>query len=83
MTILIGNLTNVFGSLLAPNANGIPSLSSVDDFHAEVKHQSLVLVYIGISVFVATYIGTMSWIVSGERISRRIRMYAPITTCLT
>jgi hypothetical protein len=74
MTILIGNLTNVFGALLSPGANGIQSLSSVDEFHAQVSHQSLVLVYIGISVFIATYIGTMSWIITGERISRRIRM---------
>lgn len=74
MTILIGNLTNVFGSLVSPGANGITSVASVDEFHAQVKHQSLVLVFIGISVFLATYIGTMSWIVTGERISRRIRM---------
>ena len=83
MTILVGNLTNVFGSLVAPGAHGIQSLSSQEEFHAQVSHQALVLVYLGLSVFCATYIGTMSWIITGERISRRIRMYVPRPQYLT
>lgn len=74
MTILIGNLTNVFGAIVSPGAHGIESLSSVQEFHQKVSHQALVLVVIGLSVFVATYIGTVCWIITGERISRRIRM---------
>jgi ATP-binding cassette subfamily B (MDR/TAP) protein 1 len=75
MTILIGNLTNLLGSIVSPGAPGIQSLSSVQEFHTKVAHQALVLVCLGIAVFVATYIGTVCWIITGERISRRIRMY--------
>jgi hypothetical protein len=75
MTILIGNLTNVLGGIASPGAHGVDSLSSVQEFHTKVSHQALILVYIGIAVFAATYVGTVCWIVTGERISRRIRMY--------
>jgi len=75
MTVLIGNLTNVLGGISSPGAQGIESLSSVQEFHSKVSHQALILVFIGISVFVATYVGTVCWIITGERISRRIRMY--------
>jgi len=77
MTILIGNLTNVFGAIVSPGAHGIGSLSSTEEFHQKVSHQALILVYIGIAVFFAVYVGTVCWIVTGERISRRIRMYPP------
>jgi len=36
---------------------------------------ALDLVYIGIGVLVTTYVGNVLWIISGERISRRIRQY--------
>jgi len=36
---------------------------------------ALDLVYIGIGVLVSTYVGNVLWIISGERISRRIREY--------
>src|SRR5271154_5764088 len=75
MTILIGNLTNLLGGIVSPGAHGVQSLSSVQEFHTKVAHQALVLVCVGIAVFVATYVGTVCWIITGERISRRIRMY--------
>jgi hypothetical protein len=75
MTVLVGNLTNLFGSIASPGAKGIASLSSVEEFHNEVSRLALILVYIGISVFVSAYIGSICWIITGERISRRIRMY--------
>lgn len=78
MTILIGNLTNVLGAIDSPGAHGIESLSSVEEFHTKVSHQALILVFIGIAVFVATYVGTVCWIITGERISRRIRMYVSL-----
>jgi len=74
MTILVGNLTNSLGVISSPGAHGIQSLASVEAFHHEVSHQATVLVCLGIAVFVSTYIGTVCWIVTGERISRRIRM---------
>jgi hypothetical protein len=36
---------------------------------------ALILFYIGLGVLFATYIGTICWIFTGERISRRIREY--------
>jgi hypothetical protein len=73
MTILIGNMTNLFGGISSPHALGVTSVE-VDYFNQQVKRLAVILVYIGISVFVATYLGTVCWIISGERISRRIRM---------
>jgi ATP-binding cassette subfamily B (MDR/TAP) protein 1 len=72
MTILFGSLTNLFGGVSSPGAVGITS-DSVDEFNSEVSRSTLIIVYIGISVFVASYIGTVCWIIAGERISRRIR----------
>jgi len=40
-----------------------------------VSKLALDLVYIGIGVLVSTYVGNVLWIISGERISRRIREY--------
>ena len=38
---------------------------------------ALDLFYIGLGVLLSTYIGTVCWIITGERISRRIREYDP------
>jgi hypothetical protein len=74
MTILIGNLTNELGAISSPGAHGVQSVASVQEFHSKVSHLALILVFFGISVFVGTYVGTVCWIITGERISRRIRM---------
>jgi hypothetical protein len=78
MSILIGNLTNVFGSFSQPGAVGLTPPVSVEEFNAEIHRLALIMVYIGISVFVAGYIGTVCWIITGERISRRIRMFCQL-----
>ena len=73
VTILIGKMTNLFGGISSPGALGIPIVSQ-EYFDQQIRKCVLVLIYIGISVLVASYIGTVFWIIAGERITRRIRM---------
>jgi hypothetical protein len=40
-----------------------------------VTHLATILVSIGAGVLFSTYVGTVCWIFTGERISRRIREY--------
>lgn len=75
MSVLIGNLTNVFGSISQPGAIGLTAPVSEEGFNDEINRLALIMVYVGISVLFAGYIGTVCWIITGERISRRIRMY--------
>jgi ATP-binding cassette, subfamily B (MDR/TAP), member 1 len=75
MTVVFGNLTNVFGGFGMPGAATVQSLPSADEFNAQVTKNALYFVYIGIGVLVAAFIGTLFWTLSGERISRRIRGY--------
>ena len=83
MTILIGNLTNVFGGITNPGALSVTSIDSVDYFNSQIHRLVLILVYLGISVFFATYIGSVCWIITGERITRRIRTYGNCASLLS
>jgi ATP-binding cassette, subfamily B (MDR/TAP), member 1 len=65
MTIVIGSLTQIFTDA-ARDGNS-------RDFQAAVAQRALYLVYIALSVAGASYVFTCCWIISGERISRRIR----------
>lgn len=74
MTLLIGNMINLFAAISSPDAIGIPHVT-IEEYHKEIRRISLNFVYIGVAVFFAGYVGTVCWILAGERISRRIRMY--------
>ena len=72
--VVFGDLTNTFGGLL-PGALGIAPIPSEDVFNSQVSKSALNFVYIGIGVFATMFFGSLSWTISGERISRRIRGY--------
>ncbi|GAA6016489.1 hypothetical protein JCM11491_002338 [Sporobolomyces phaffii] len=79
MTIAFGNLTNSFtnfASLPLRYGANIPAdvLSAArSDLFSNVKDGVLILVYIGIGSFVATYIYMGFWVYTGEVATRRIR----------
>ncbi|GAA5883526.1 hypothetical protein JCM16303_005465 [Sporobolomyces ruberrimus] len=79
MTIAFGNLTNSFtnfASLPLIYGSAIPAdvLSAArSDLFGNVKDGVLILVYIGIGSFVATYIYMGFWVYTGEVATRRIR----------
>ncbi|GAA5897055.1 hypothetical protein JCM8208_006155 [Rhodotorula glutinis] len=79
MTILFGNLTTAFtnyGGLTMVNAqNATPELIAEARrvLFREVNKDVLILVYIGIATFVATWVYMFTWIYSGETTTRRIR----------
>ncbi|KAI8999833.1 P-loop containing nucleoside triphosphate hydrolase protein [Gaertneriomyces semiglobifer] len=66
MTIIFGDLTNVFGDVEGAMAAGI-------DVQATINEKALVFVYLGIAMFFATYIYMATWLYTGENISHRIR----------
>ena len=74
MAIIFGDLSNTFGGL-QHGAPGITTFQTVEAFSGEVSRLTLDFVYIGIGVSAATFFGTLTWIIGGERITRRIRMY--------
>jgi len=69
----MGNLTNVFGGYAVPGALGVAPISLLSEFQRQVSQLALDFVYIGVGVFVAWYISNASWIISGDRITRRIQ----------
>ncbi|GAA5842598.1 hypothetical protein JCM9279_003631 [Rhodotorula babjevae] len=79
MTILFGNLTTAFtdyGGLTMVNAqNATPEriAEARRVLFREVNKDVLILVYIGIATFVATWVYMFTWIYSGETTTRRIR----------
>ncbi|GAA5829569.1 hypothetical protein JCM3766R1_001228 [Sporobolomyces carnicolor] len=79
MTIAFGNLTNSFtnfASLPLIYGSNIPAdiLSAArNDLFSNVKDGVLILVYIGIGSFFATYIYMGFWVYTGEVATRRIR----------
>jgi len=75
MTVIFGNLTNVFGGFGSPGSTTVTSVPSVSDFNSQVSHFALQFVYLGIGVLAASFLGVLFWTLSGERISRRIRAY--------
>lgn len=74
MAVVFGDLTNTFGGL-QPGAPGISTIPTEHAFHIQVSKFVLDFVYIGIGVFATMFFGSLSWTISGERISRRIRGY--------
>jgi ABC transporter transmembrane region len=83
MTIIFGNLTNVFGGFGSGGAPTSTPPLSVDEFNSQVSHNALLFVYLGIGIVAASYAGTFSWTLSGERVSRRIRGLMPLCLLLT
>lgn len=75
MVVVFGNLTNVFGGFVMPGSPTVENVPSIADFNHQVSKLALDFVYIGIGVLVASFLGTLFWTISGERISRRIRGY--------
>lgn len=75
MVVIFGNLTNVFGGLATPGSPTVENIPSIADFNSQVSKLALDFVYIGIGILLASFLGTVFWTLSGERISRRIRGY--------
>lgn len=77
MVVVFGDVTNAFGSL-QPDAPGIATSTTIDEFNATIASSTLDFVYIGVGVFVTTFFGSWFWTLSGERIARRIRGFRVI-----
>ncbi|BGP40038.1 hypothetical protein JCM10449v2_003996 [Rhodotorula kratochvilovae] len=80
-TVIFGNLTKAFtdyGTATLNARTGEPAAlealrAAKSNVLSRVNEQALLLVYIGIATFFAVYISTLAFIVTGERITRRIR----------
>ena len=81
-------MTNLFGSFTSPDTPSLRPPATAAEFSARVSPFSLFtydkvsslaldLFYIGLGVLISVYVANVCWIVSGERISRRIRGYPP------
>lgn len=75
MTVIFGNLTNVFGGFGSPGSETVDEIPSASVFNSKVTHFALQFVYLGLGVLIASFLGTYLWTLTGERISRRIRGY--------
>ena len=75
MTVIFGNLTNVFGGFGSPGSTTVTNVPTVSVFNSLVTKFALQFVGLGIAVLVASFVGMFFWTFSGERISRRIRGY--------
>ncbi|GAA6027193.1 hypothetical protein JCM8097_002472 [Rhodosporidiobolus ruineniae] len=77
MTILFGNLTTAFTNYAGGVSSGNITAERLADLRADlfdnVDKDVLILVYIGIGTFVATWVYMFTWIYSGETATRRIR----------
>ncbi|KAI8909310.1 P-loop containing nucleoside triphosphate hydrolase protein [Powellomyces hirtus] len=74
MTIIFGDLTNSFNDITADAYRGVPSSEATKDaLQDEINEKSLIFVYLGLGMFVATYIYMATWLYTGENISHRIR----------
>jgi len=74
MTIVFGNLTTSFLNYQAALAKGPEAIVSARaELQSKVNEDALLLVYIGIAMFAATYIYMATWVYSGEATTRRIR----------
>ena len=71
----MGNLANVFGAFAIQGALNLGPGLSTAEFNSKVSRLSLDFVYLGIGVMVAIYLSSVFWIITGERITRRIREY--------
>ncbi|CAO1632776.1 unnamed protein product [Sympodiomycopsis kandeliae] len=74
MTIVFGNLTTSFlqysYSLSQPAA---VQQAAADKLRHDVAKDALLLVYIGIAMFAATYLYSAAWVYTGEEVTRRFR----------
>jgi threonine/homoserine/homoserine lactone efflux protein len=75
MTVIFGNLTNVFGGFSSPGSTTVTNVSGVSDFKSLVTKFAVQFVLLGVGVLVSSFLGMFFWTLSGERISRRIRGY--------
>ncbi|KAJ5913074.1 Leptomycin B resistance protein [Penicillium tannophilum] len=66
MTVIFGNLA---GQISSFSAGG----SALEDFRSQLSHNVLYFVYLAIAKFFTTYISTVGFIYTGEKISARIR----------
>ncbi|GAA5918154.1 hypothetical protein JCM1841_005277 [Sporobolomyces salmonicolor] len=77
MTIAFGNLTTAFTqyATISQVASSSPEAIAAARSHlySEVNKDVLILVYIGIGSFVATFIYMGTWVYTGETTTRRIR----------
>ncbi|KAI9662049.1 MAG: GTPase-activating protein [Alyxoria varia] len=65
--------TVVFGQLAGTFQNFFLGLVPGDEFASELAHFTLYFVYLGVAMFVATYISTVGFIYTGEHVTRKIR----------
>lgn len=74
MTIVFGDLTSAF--LRYSNSIGQPAdvqAQARQTLRDSVNKDALLLLYIGIAMFGATYIYSAAWVYTGEEVTRRIR----------
>jgi ATP-binding cassette, subfamily B (MDR/TAP), member 1 len=84
MTIIFGNITNVFGGFTSGGSTtSSTTVTTVSEFNHQVSHFALQFVYLAIGVMAAAYLGTLFWTLSGERISRRIKGFRILSSLLT
>lgn len=73
MTIVFGSLTTAFLEYSNALIFGGDIVEARNHLNHEIVHGVLFLVYIGIAMFVGTYIYSATWTQSGQVITRRIR----------
>ncbi|PWN22410.1 putative Leptomycin B resistance protein pmd1 [Microstroma glucosiphilum] len=74
MTIVFGDLTTAFLQYSYSLTEGPEAQAAASaKLKGDVGHDALLLVYIGIGMFGATYIYSAAWVYTGEEITRRIR----------
>lgn len=72
MTLLFGNLTTSFLQYAASTTDEERN-NAVRSLRSGIDHDALLLVYIGIAMFVCTYLYMATWVYTGEEITRRMR----------
>lgn len=73
MTIVFGSLTTAFLEYSNALLFGGDIPAARDHLNHAIVHGVLFLVYIGVAMFVATYIYSATWVYTGQIITRRIR----------
>ncbi|KAL7267348.1 hypothetical protein RUND412_010070, partial [Rhizina undulata] len=75
MTIIFGNMVDVFNSLEGGFVNGVREPpSNVEDFRRKINKYSLWFVYLFIGKFILVYIHTTVFTLAGIRMTRSIRL---------
>ena len=81
-TVILGNLTNVFGDFGSGGSSSSSTPLTAEQFKHLVSHFALQFVYLGIGIMAASYTGTFFWTLAGERVSRRIRGFTLLPSLL-